>query len=79
MIPIEDLKTLLAEVTEGQVPIADVGINDSLTDLGVSSFMLLSFLVAIEDRYGFSWDPETPTEAFASLYTIHSHLAEKGL
>jgi acyl carrier protein len=48
-----------------------------LKDLGLDSFALLSFLVAVEDEFGIVWDDEVPDEVLGSIDTITAYIEEQ--
>ena len=49
----------------------------SLSELGLDSFGILSFLVAVEDELGIEWDDDLPSETFRSLDSISMYIADQ--
>ncbi len=49
----------------------------SLSDLGLDSFTILSFMVAVEDEFGIEWDDNLPAETFQSLNSMTLYIGRQ--
>lgn len=72
----DELQELLRDVWRDH-PGGDVDASAALKDVGVQSSTMLTFLVRIEERFGFKWDPDLPAGALSRLDTISEAVSER--
>ncbi len=70
------LSRLAFEVTEGRVMLDPKDLSKDLNEQGLDSLALLNLLVAIEDRTGIEWSPDTPWETFTTSRRLAEFLIE---
>jgi acyl carrier protein len=73
---VSELQDLLREVWRDH-PGGDVDTSTALKDVGVQSSTMLTFLVRIEERFKFKWDPDLPAGALSRLDTIAGAVGER--
>lgn len=64
-----ELEDLLKDVWRDH-PEGEIDASATLKDLGVQSSTMLTFLVRIEERFKFKWDPDMPAGALSRLESI---------
>jgi len=63
---LDELQALLREVWRDH-PGDELDPGAGLSDVGVQSSAMLTFLVRAEQHFGFRWDPDLPAGAIGSL------------
>jgi acyl carrier protein len=70
------LQQLILDLDDAGVTVdpADTG-SESIRRLGLSSSNMLAFLVAVEDRFGFSWEDDLDPQVLTSFDAMADHIA----
>jgi acyl carrier protein len=71
-----ELDSLLREVWR-EHPEGEIDSAATLRDLGVQSSILLTFLVRIEERFKFKWDPDLAAGALSRMDSIADTVLEQ--
>ncbi len=71
-----ELKAMLRSVWR-QHPDREIDPSAPLAALGVESSTLVTFLVRIEDRFRFSWDPDLPAGTLSTLDSISDAVVDR--
>src|SRR5579884_3060585 len=75
----EAVRSLVGATTSLSVPVASLGDASDLYEAGMSSFEMVTLLVAIEKRFGIRFQPEMLTrEAFSSIAAICEAVTRAG-
>ena len=74
------IRTLVGETTSLSVPLGELTDEADLYEAGMSSFEVITLLVAVEKRFGIRFAPEAMgRDTFATINAIHDAVAEAGV
>lgn len=73
------IRALVGDTTSLSVPLSEIGDEADLYEAGMSSFEVVTVVVAIEKRFGIRFPPEAMArETFASISAIHDAVIKAG-
>jgi acyl carrier protein len=75
----EDIRALVNETTSLSLPLAALGDDADLYEAGMSSFEVVTLVVALEKRFSIRFRPEMmQRDTFGSIAAIHAAVIKAG-